>query len=109
MTEPGSKVSSNGCSFDPKQVCQVCLTKLDQREITLYLKGAKEDTDSLDQEEGPHRVGILTDYRYPNGEPLALVDCQFDMRTHKVTRADLANRGTPDDWEGYVSIQGLCL
>jgi hypothetical protein len=31
------------------------------------------------------------------------------MRTHRVTRANLANGGTADDWEGYVRIQGLCL
>ena len=95
VTEPGSKVSRNGCTVDPKQICQMCLRKLDQREISLYLKGAEEDTDSLDQEEGPHRVSILTDYRYPNGEQLALVYCVFDMRTHRVTGADLGNRGTP--------------
>jgi hypothetical protein len=66
----------------------------------------KPDTHSLDQSE--RHLTILTDHRNPNGEPLALVDCQFDMRTHKVTRADLANGETPDDWEGYVRIQGLC-
>ena len=110
VSEPGSKVSRNGCTVDPKQVCQICLRKLDQREIALYDNGVtKYDTHSLDQ--SVRHLTILTDYRYPNGEPLALVECRFDMRTHTVTQADLTNGRTPADdrAEGYVRIQGLCL
>ena len=83
---------------------------MDQREIDLYSTGEVEyDTHSLDQ--SVRQLTILTDYRYPNGEPLALVECRFDMRTHTVTRADLTNGRTPADdrAEGYVRIQGLCL
>ena len=103
----GSKVSRNECTVDPKQIC---LRKLDLREIALYDNGViKRDTHSLDQSE--RHLTILTDYRNPNGEPLALVNCQFDMRTHAVTRADLTNGKTPADdrAEGYVCVQGLCL
>jgi len=110
VVEPGNKVSRNGCTVDPKQICRICLRKLDQREIALYDNGViKRDTHSLDQSE--RHLTILTDYRYPNGDPLALVNCRFDMRTHAVTRADLTNGRTPADEraEGYVRIQGLCL
>jgi hypothetical protein len=69
----------------------------------------KPDTHSLDQSE--RHLTILTDYRNPNGEPLALVLCRFDMRTHAVTQADLTNGRTraDDRAEGYVRIPGLCL
>ena len=110
VVEPGNKVSRNGCTVDPKQICRICLRKLDQREIALYDNGViKRDTHSLDQSE--RHLTILTDYRYPNGDPPALVNCRFDMRTHTVTRADLTNGRTPADEraEGYVRIQGLCL
>ena len=110
VVEPGSKVSRNGCTVDPKQICQICLRIFDQREVALYDDGViKRDTHSLDQSE--RHLTILTDYRNPNGEPLALVNCRFDMRTHAVTRADLTNGRTPADEraEGYVRIQGLCL
>ena len=111
VTEPESKVSRNGCTVDPKQICQICPRKLDQREFTLYdnVGETKRDTHSLDQSE--RHLTILTDYRNPNGEPLALVLCRFDMRTHAVTRADLTNGRTraDDRAEGYVRIQGLCL
>ena len=70
VAEPGSRVSRNGCTVDPKQIC---LRKLDLREIALYDNGViKRDTHSLDQSE--RHLTILTDYRYPNGEPLALVN-----------------------------------
>ena len=110
VTEPGSKVSRNGCTVDPKQICQTCLRKLDQREISLYdnsVIGEINDTHSLDQNE--RHLTILTDYRYPNGEPLALVKCRFDMRTHTVTRADLTNGRIPADdrAERYFRVQGL--
>ena len=108
VAETGSKVSRNGCTVDPKQICQISLRKLDQREIALYDNCViKRDTHSL----GERPLTILTDYRYPNGDPLALVNCRFDMRTHAVTRADLTNGRTPADEraEGYVRIQGLCL
>ena len=110
VTEPGSKVSRNGCTVDPKQICQICLRKLDQREIALYENGViKRDTHNLDQSE--RHLTILTDHRNPSGEPLALVNCRFDMRTHTVTRADLTNGRTPADdrAEGYVRIHGLCF
>ena len=111
VTEPESKVSRNGCTVDPKQVCQICLRMFDQREVALYdnVGETKLDTRSLDQSE--RHVTMLTDYRNPNGEPLALVLCRFDMRTHAVTRADLTNGRTraDDRAEGYVRIQGLCL
>ena len=110
VAETESKVSRNGCTVDPKQICQISLRKLDQWEIALYDNGViKPDTHSLDQSE--HPLTILTDYRYPNGDPPALVNCRFDMRTHAVTRADLTNGRTPADEraEGYVRIQGLCL
>jgi hypothetical protein len=89
----------------------MCLRKLDQREIALYANGViKRDTHSLNQSE--RHLTILTDYRYPNGDPLALVNCQLDMSTHLVvTRADLTNGRTPADdrAEGYVRIQVLRL
>ena len=111
VTEPGSKVSRNGCTVEPKQVCQICLRKLDQGELTLYADGVtKYDTHSLDQT-GIRHLTMLVDYRYPNGDPLALVNCQFDMRTHIVTGAEPTNGRTPADdrAQGYVRIQGLCL
>ena len=81
----------------------------DQPEITRR-PGANYDTHSLDQT-GPRHLTILTACRYPNGDPLALVNCRFDMRTHTVTQADLTNGRTPADdrAEGYVRVQGLCL
>jgi hypothetical protein len=52
----------------------------------------------------------LMNYRYPNGEPLAALNCQLDMSTHAVIRADLAG-GSPIDDKAveYVRSQGLCL
>ena len=111
VVEPESKVSRNGCTADPKQICEICLRKLDQREIALYANGGRKyDTQSLD-ETGVRHLTMLVDYRYPNGEPLALVNCRLDMRTHTVTQADLTNGKTPADdrAQGYVRIQGLCL
>ena len=111
VVEPGSKVSRNGCTVEPKQVCQICLRMLDQGEIAMYGDGVRKyDTRNLDQS-GVRHLTTLVDYRYPNGEPLALVNCQFDMRTNTVTRADLTNGRTPADdrASGYVRIQGLCL
>lgn len=62
VVEPGSKVSRNGCTVDPKQVCQICLRMFDQREVALYDNGViKRDTHSLDQSE--RHLTILTDYR----------------------------------------------
>jgi len=107
VVEPGNKVSRNGCTVDPKQICQICLRKLDQREIALYANGViKRDTHRLDQSE--RHLTILTDYRYPNGDPLPLVNCRFDMRTHTVTRADLTNGRTPADdrAEGTSAFRG---
>src|SRR5215471_15962036 len=56
----------------------------DQREAALRenVGETKPDTHSLDHSE--RHLTILTDYRNPNGEPLALVLCRFDMRTHAV-------------------------
>jgi hypothetical protein len=83
----------------------------DQREVALRdnVGETKPDTHSLDQSE--RHLTILTDYRNPNGEPLALVLCRFDMRTHAVMQADLTNgrKRADDRAEGYVRIQGLCL
>ena len=105
VIEPGSKVSRNGCTVDPKQVCQICLRKLDQGEIALYADGVtKYDTHNLDQS-GVRHLTMLVDYRYPNGEPLALVNCQFDMRTHTVTQADLTNGRTPADDRAGGSVR----
>jgi hypothetical protein len=48
--------------------------------------------------------------RYPNGDPLAAVNCQLDMSTHAVTRADLASEPSLDDKAvEYVRSQGLCM
>ena len=114
MVEPENKIGRNGCTADPKQICEICLRKLDQREIGLYPDGGrKSDTHSLD-ESGVRHLTMLVDYRYPNGEPLALVNCRFDLSTHTVTQADLTNGRTPaDDRAGGVGfavrIPGLCL
>jgi hypothetical protein len=111
VTEPESKVSRNGCAVDPKQVCQIGLRMFDQREVALDNIGEpKPDTHSLDQERGPHRLKVLMDYRNPNGEPLALVNCEFDMRTRAITRADFKTPTKRDlDRSVYLRIQGLCL
>jgi hypothetical protein len=100
----GSNVSSNGCTVDLRQICR---SIFDQPEITV--NGVKYDTRRLEQT-GPRHLDMLMDYRYPNGEPLAAVNCQFDMSTHAVTRADLAN-GPPIDDKAveYVRSQGLCI
>ena len=84
--------------------------KVGSAESAYYANGViKRDTRSLDQSQ--RHLTIVTDYRYPNGEPLALVECRFDMRTHTVTRSELTDVRTPADdrAEGYVRIQGLCL
>src|SRR5215472_9315162 len=82
VVETGSNVSRNGCTVDLKQICA---SIFNQPEIVV--NGVKYDTHSLDQT-GPRHVNMLMDYRYANGDPLAAVNCQFDMSTHKVTRAD---------------------
>src|SRR5215813_11664279 len=63
VVETGSKVSRNGCTVDPKQVCQICLRMFDQREVALRdnVGETKPDTHSLDQSE--RHLTILTDYR----------------------------------------------
>jgi hypothetical protein len=29
VVEPGNKVSRHGCTVNPKQICQICLRKMD--------------------------------------------------------------------------------
>jgi hypothetical protein len=104
VVETGSNVSRNGCTVDLKQICR---SLFDQPEFTI--NGVKYDTHRLEQN-GPRTVDLLANYNYPNGELLAAVNCQLDMSTHAVTRADLANGPAIDDKAvRYVRSQGLCL
>jgi len=100
----GSKVSRNGCTVDLKQICR---SVFGQPEFTV--NGVQYDTRRLEQN-GPRHPDLLMNYRYPNGEPLVAVNCQLDMSTHAVTRADLAS-GPPIDDKAldYVRSQGLCM
>ena len=104
VVETGSKVSRSGCTVDLKQMCR---SLFNQPEFTV--NGVQYDTRRLEQN-GPRHPDLLMNYRYPNGEPLAAVNCQLDMSTHAVTRADLAS-GPPIDDKAveYVRSQGLCM
>ena len=104
VVETGSKISRNGCTVDLKQICR---SLFDQSEFTV--NGVQYDARRLEQN-GPRHPDLLMNYRYPNGEPLAAVNCQLDMSTHAVTRADLAN-GPPIDDKAveYVRSRGLCM
>lgn len=100
----GSKVSRSGCTVDLKQMCR---SLFNQPEFTV--NGVQYDTRRLEQN-GPRHPDLLMNYRYPNGEPLAAVNCQLDMSTHAVTRADLASKPPIDDKAvEYARSQGLCL
>jgi hypothetical protein len=103
VAEPGSMISRSGCTMDLKQICR---SLFNQPEFTV--NGVQYDTRRLEQN-GPRHPDLLMNYRYPNGEPLAAVNCQLDMSTHAVTRADLAS-GPPIDDKAveYVRSQGLC-
>ena len=104
VVETGSKVSLSGCTMDLKRICGRLFK---QPEFTV--NGVQYDTRRLEQN-GPRHPDLLMNYRYPNGEPLAAVNCQLDMSTHAVTRADLASRPPIDDRAiEYVRGQGLCL
>jgi hypothetical protein len=104
VVETPGKVTRNGCTVDLKQICR---SLFDQPEFTV--NGVQYDTRRLEQN-GPRHPDLLINYRYPNGESLAAVNCQLDMSTHAVTRADLAS-GSPIDDKAveYVRSQGLCL
>jgi hypothetical protein len=69
------------------------------------VNGVKYDTQSLEQT-GPRHMDMLMDYRYSKGEPLAAVNCQFDMSTHKITRADLASGPPIDDKALEYGVRG---
>ena len=104
VVETGSKVTRNGCTVDLKQICH---TLFDQPEFTV--NGVQYDIRRLEQN-GPRHPDLLMNYRYPNGEPLAALNCQLDMSTHAVTRADLAGGSSIDDKAvEYVRSLGLCL
>jgi hypothetical protein len=102
--ETGTQVSRNGCTVNLKQICR---SLFNQSEFTV--NGVQYDTRRLEQN-GPRHPDLLMNYRYPNGEPLAAVNCQLDMSTHAVTRADLASEPRLDDRAvEYVRSQGLCM
>jgi hypothetical protein len=103
VVETGSSVSRNGCTVDLKQICRSLFKQLE-----FTVNGVQYDTRRLEQN-GPRHPDLLMNYRYPNGEPLAAVNCQLDMSTHAVTRADLASEPPLDDKAvEYVRSQGLC-
>ena len=104
VVEGPSKVTRSGCTMNLNQICR---SLFNQTEFTV--NGVQYDARRLEQN-GPRHPDLLMNYRYPNGEPLAAVNCQLDMSTHLVTRADLAS-GPPIDDKAveYVRSQGLCL
>jgi hypothetical protein len=91
----------------PVNLKQICRSLFNQSEFTV--NGVQYDTRRLEQN-GPRHPDLLMTYRYPNWEPVAAVNCQLDMSTHAVTRADLAS-GPPIDDKAvdYVRRQGLCV
>ena len=104
VIETGSRVSRNGCTMNLKQMCR---SLFNQSEFKI--NGVQYDTRRLEQN-GPRHPDLVMNYRYPNGEPLAAVNCQLDMSTHAVTRADLAREPPLDDKAvEYVRSQGLCM
>ena len=104
VVQTGTKVVRNGCTFNLKQMCR---SLFNQPEFTV--NGVQYDPRRLEQN-GPRHPDLLMNYRYPNGEPLAAVNCQLDMSTRAVTRADLASKPPIDDKAvEYVRGQGLCL
>jgi hypothetical protein len=104
VVEAGSSISRNGCTMNLKQICR---SLFNQSEFTV--NGVQYDTRRLEQN-SPRHPDLVMNYRYPNGDPLAAVNCQLDMSTHAVTRADLASEPPLDDKAvEYVRSQGLCM
>jgi len=61
VTEPESKVSHNGCTVDPKQVCQIGLRMFDQREISLYDNVGETKLERIAWTRRAHRWHTLMD------------------------------------------------
>ncbi|GEM_PF-3352437 len=103
VTVKGSEVSRNGCTVDLRRVCEAFFN---QKEFVV--NGTAYDTRSFEQNSRRHEDVVLP-FNYPNGDPIALVHCQYDAADHKVAEARLAE-GPPIDDKAveYIRSQGLC-